>query len=167
MTLVGSPSVIFLDEPTTGLDPRSRRTMWDSIRALVAGGVTIFLTTQYLDEADELADQIAVLDHGRIVAQGTPDQLKQLIPGGHVQLEFATADMLELAAGVIDGATREAGRPILRVPNEGSVASLRGLLAELDARQIEVERLSMHTPDLDDVFFAVTGHPTNDEAAAL
>ena len=89
MTLVGSPSVIFLDEPTTGLDPRSRRTMWDSIRALVAAGVTIFLTTQYLDEADELADQIAVLDHGRIVATGSSGQLKQLVPGGHVQLEFA------------------------------------------------------------------------------
>ena len=164
MTLVGSPSVIFLDEPTTGLDPRSRRTMWDSIRELVAGGVTIFLTTQYLDEADELADQIAVLNHGRIVAQGSPDQLKQLIPGGHVQLEFAAAGTLELAARIFTGATREDGRPILRVPSDGSVSSLRALLAELDAREIEVERLSMHSPDLDDVFFAVTGHPTTEEA---
>ena len=91
MTLVGSPKVIFLDEPTTGLDPRSRRTMWDSIRDLVASGVTIFLTTQYLDEADELADQIAVLDRGRIVAQGSAEELKRRIPGGHVQLEFTTA----------------------------------------------------------------------------
>jgi ABC-2 type transport system ATP-binding protein len=166
MTLVGSPSVIFLDEPTTGLDPRSRRTMWDSIRALVASGVTIFLTTQYLDEADELADQIAVLDHGRIVAEGSADQLKQRIPGGHVQLEFADAEALELASGFLEGATGEGGRLVLRVPNDGSVSSLRRLLAELDERQIEVERLSMHTPDLDDVFFAVTGHQTTEEAAA-
>jgi ABC-2 type transport system ATP-binding protein len=167
MTLVGSPSVIFLDEPTTGLDPRSRRTMWDSIRALVASGVTIFLTTQYLDEADQLADQIAVLDHGRIVADGSADQLKQRIPGGHVQLEFADAESLELASGFLEGAIGEGGRLVLRVPNDGSVSSLRRLLAELDERQIEVERLSMHTPDLDDVFFAVTGHPTTEEAAAL
>jgi ABC-2 type transport system ATP-binding protein len=166
MTLVGAPSVIFLDEPTTGLDPRSRRTMWDSIRALVASGVTIFLTTQYLDEADELADQIAVLDHGRIVAQGSADQLKQRIPGGHVQLEFANPETLELASALLGDATSEEGRLVLRVPNDGSVAALRHLLAELDERHIEVERLSMHTPDLDDVFFAVTGHSTTPEEAA-
>jgi ABC-2 type transport system ATP-binding protein len=166
MTLVGSPSVIFLDEPTTGLDPRSRRTMWESIRALVAGGVTIFLTTQYLDEADELADQIAVLDHGRIVAQGSAEELKQRIPGGHVQLEFADSEALELASGVLDGAAGEDGKLVLRVPNDGSVSALRELLAQLDERQIEVQRLSMHTPDLDDVFFAVTGHPTPQEEVA-
>ncbi|HWD70468.1 MAG TPA: ATP-binding cassette domain-containing protein [Solirubrobacteraceae bacterium] len=165
MTLVGSPSVIFLDEPTTGLDPRSRRTMWDSIRELVAGGVTIFLTTQYLDEADELADQIAVLDHGRIVARGSADELKQRIPGGHVQLEFSTPEALELADEILEGASGEEGKLLLRVPNDGSVASLRRLLAELDERDIEVRRLSMQTPDLDDVFFAVTGHPSIEEAA--
>jgi ABC-2 type transport system ATP-binding protein len=164
MTLVGSPRVIFLDEPTTGLDPRSRRTMWDSIRALVAGGVTIFLTTQYLDEADELADRIAVLDRGRIVAEGSADELKQRIPGGHVQLEFATPQALDLAAGLLDGAAREDGRLVLRVPNDGSMGALRRLLADLDDADIAVERLSMHTPDLDDVFFAVTGHATTEEA---
>ena len=163
MTLVGSPSVIFLDEPTTGLDPRSRRTMWDSIRELVAGGVTIFLTTQYLDEADELADQIAVLDRGRIVAQGSADQLKQRIPGGHVQLEFATLAALELASGILAGASGEDGKLVLRVPNDGSVSALRRLLAELEECHVEVERLSMHTPDLDDVFFAVTGHQSTQE----
>ncbi len=163
MTLVGSPKVIFLDEPTTGLDPRSRQTMWDSIRDLVASGVTIFLTTQYLDEADELADQIGVLDRGRIVAQGSAEELKRRIPGGHVQLEFTTAEALDLASEILDGAARDEGKLILRVPNDGSVSSLRGLLAELDDARVEVERLSMHTPDLDDVFFSVTGHPTTEE----
>ncbi|WP_189854013.1 ATP-binding cassette domain-containing protein, partial [Streptomyces omiyaensis] len=92
MTLVGSPRVIFLDEPTTGLDPRSRHTMWQIIRALVADGVTVFLTTQYLEEADQLADRIAVLHHGRIAAEGTADQLKRRIPGGHVRLRFTHPD---------------------------------------------------------------------------
>ena len=113
MTLVGSPQVIFLDEPTTGLDPRSRHTMWESIRGLVASGVTIFLTTQYLDEADGLADQIAVLDHGRIVAEGTPDELKRRVPGGHVRLEFAAPQTLQAAADLLDGSSRhkEEARP--------------------------------------------------------
>src|SRR6266566_3872198 len=98
MTLMGDPRVIFLDEPTTGLDPRSRHTMWQIIRDLVAGGVTILLTTQYLDEADQLADRIAVLDRGRLVAQGTPDELKRRIPGGHIRLQFADASELDSAA---------------------------------------------------------------------
>ncbi|MDE3132974.1 MAG: ATP-binding cassette domain-containing protein [Acidobacteriota bacterium] len=168
MTLVGSPRIIFLDEPTTGLDPRSRRTMWASIRALVASGITIFLTTQYLDEADQLADQIAVLDHGRVVAHGTAAELKRRLPGGHVALEFETRAALELAAGVVDGAAADADadKLILRVPHDGRVSSLRELLTELDDAQIEIAQLSIHSPDLDDVFFAVTGHPTTDDAAA-
>jgi len=108
MTLVGDPAVIFLDEPTTGLDPRSRRTMWQIIRELVTDGVTIFLTTQYLDEADELADRVAVLDHGRIVAAGTPAELKRRIPGGHIQLQFAQPDALYAATAMIPGATEPA-----------------------------------------------------------
>jgi ABC-2 type transport system ATP-binding protein len=160
MTLVGAPRVIFLDEPTTGLDPRSRRTMWEAIRELVAGGVTIFLTTQYLDEADHLADRIAVLDHGRIVAEGRSDELKRRIGGGHVRLEFATAAALSDAAGVLDHAAVDQERLSLQVPGDGSVAALRELLEQLDDPHIEVEQLSLHTPDLDDVFFAVTGHPT-------
>lgn len=159
MTLVGSPSVIFLDEPTAGLDPRSRRTMWEIIRELVADGVTIFLTTQYLDEADHLADRIAVLDRGRIVAEGTPDELKRRLPGGHVQLEFAGVEALQAAARLL-GTTLSADdeRLTLLVSNEGDVGSLRQMLDELDDARIEVERLSIHTPDLDDVFFAMTGH---------
>jgi ABC-2 type transport system ATP-binding protein len=164
MTLVGSPRVIFLDEPTTGLDPRSRHTMWDSIRNLVADGVTIFLTTQYLDEADHLADRIAVLDHGRIVAEGTAEELKRRIPGGHVELRFADLDALQAAANLLEAADDE-DTLSLQVPGDGSVASLRRLLEQLDDAGIEVKHLSIHTPDLDDVFFAVTGHPTRETAA--
>jgi ABC-2 type transport system ATP-binding protein len=165
MTLIGSPRVIFLDEPTTGLDPRSRRTMWDSIRDLVASGVTIFLTTQYLDEADHLADRIAVLDRGRIVAEGTAEQLKRRIPGSHVQLEFAAPAALRAAGGLLDAASSDEEKLVLQVPSDGSVASLRRLLEQLDDARIEVAHLAIHTPDLDDVFFAVTGHPT--ETAAV
>jgi ABC-2 type transport system ATP-binding protein len=165
MTLVGNPSVIFLDEPTTGLDPRSRRTMWQIIRELVADGVTILLTTQYLDEADQLADYVAVLDHGRVVAEGTPAELKRRIPGGHIQLQFAEPGGLRAAAGMIPNATWDDDQLIMQVPGDGSIASLRRVLNELDDARIDVEQLSIHTPDLDDVFFAVTGHATIEPTA--
>jgi ABC-2 type transport system ATP-binding protein len=159
MTPVGSPRVIFLDEPTTGLDPAGRREMWDGIRALAADGVTIFLTTQYLDEADELADQIAVLDHGRIVAEGTSEELKRRVPGGHVRLQVATVSAVRAAAELFDGAVCHDDDLQILVPSDGTVASLRRLLGMLDHAGIEVEDLSIHAPNLDDVFFAVTGHP--------
>jgi ABC-2 type transport system ATP-binding protein len=164
MTLVGNPAVIFLDEPTTGLDPRSRRTMWQIIRELATGGVTIFLTTQYLEEADQLADRIAVLDHGRIVAEGTPAELKSRITGGHVKLHFAESRALRSAAGIIPNATLDENQLVLQVPGDGSVASLRRMLNALDDSDIDVEHLSIHAPDLDDVFFAVTGHATTEPA---
>jgi ABC-2 type transport system ATP-binding protein len=164
MTLVGNPSVIFLDEPTTGLDPRSRRTMWQIIRELATDGVTILLTTQYLDEADELADYVAVLDHGRIVAEGTPAELKRRIPGGHVQLQFAKLAALREAAGLIPDAAPDDDQLILQVPGSSSVASLRRVLNELHDARIDVENLSVHSPDLDDVFFAVTGHATTESS---
>jgi ABC-2 type transport system ATP-binding protein len=165
MTLVGSPRVIFLDEPTTGLDPGSRRHMWDSIRELVAGGVTILLTTQYLDEADELADRIAVLDRGRIVAEGTSDQLKRRIPGGHVRLALSTSSALQAAAMLLDGASCDEDELQVQVPTDGTVASLRRLLGMLDDAGIEVDDLSIHRPNLDDVFFAVTGQPSEEALA--
>jgi ABC-2 type transport system ATP-binding protein len=162
MTLVGSPQIIFLDEPTTGLDPRSRRTMWEIVRELVAEGTTIFLTTQYLEEADQLADQIAVLDGGRIVAQGTSEELKRQIPGTHVRLKFATVAELDSAARVLAGGTRDETELSLRVPSDGTSRSLRALLDRLDEHSIDSEEFSVHTPDLDDVFLALTGHAAAD-----
>ena len=161
MTLVGDPRLIFLDEPTTGLDPRSRHTMWQIIRELAAGGVTIFLTTQQLDEADELADRIAVLDHGRIVVEGTAAELKRRIPGGHVQLQFTDPTQLESAGRVFAGATRDDTALTLQVPGDGDLKSLRAMIDQLDRASIDVDKLSIHTPDLDDVFFAFTGHATD------
>jgi ABC-2 type transport system ATP-binding protein len=165
MTLVGNPKVIFLDEPTTGLDPSSRRMMWDSIRQLVAGGVSILLTTQYLDEADELADHIAVLDRGRIVAEGTADELKRRVAGGHVRLQVPTTRSLHAAAALLDGASCDEDKLEIQVPTDGTVTALRHLLGVLDEADIEVDQLSIHTPDLDDVFFAVTGRPTEEVLA--
>ncbi|MDH6676316.1 ABC-2 type transport system ATP-binding protein [Rhodococcus sp. LBL1] len=165
MTLVGRPRIIFLDEPTTGLDPRSRRTMWDIVRDLVADGVTIFLTTQYLEEADQLADRIAVLDGGRVVAEGTPADLKRLVPGGHVQLSFADPRELATAAASLGVVPRDDDALTLDVPGDGSVPSLRSILDRLDADAIEVTNLSIHTPDLDDVFLALTeGSATRKDA---
>ncbi|QWF78604.1 ATP-binding cassette domain-containing protein [Amycolatopsis sp. CA-230715] len=164
MTLVGDPEVIFLDEPTTGLDPRARLRMWEIVRGLVAHGVTIFLTTQYLDEADELADRIAVLNAGRVVAEGTAEELKRRIPGGHVELRFADAREFDAAARVLANASGDEDALTLRVPSDGDVHSLRTLLTRLDDERVAVEALNLHTPDLDDVFLALTGNPTHEKA---
>ena len=165
MTLVGNPQIIFLDEPTTGLDPRSRRTMWGIIRQLVADGVTIFLTTQYLDEADQLADRIAVLDQGHLVAQGTPSELKRQVPGSHVRFRFTDVADLDAAARVLTGSRRDDEDLTLRVPSDGRAKSLRALLAQLDEQSIDVEEFSAQTPDLDDVFLALTGRTSTKENA--
>ncbi|ANS68730.1 ABC transporter ATP-binding protein [Streptomyces lincolnensis] len=163
MTLVGSPEVIFLDEPTTGLDPRARHNMWQIIRELVADGVTVFLTTQYLEEADQLADRIAVLNGGRIVAEGTADELKRLVPGGHVRLRFLDPAELARAAALLDVGLRDDEALTLQVPGDGSVPTLRALLDVLDSHAVDVDSLTVHTPDLDDVFFAVTGRPEHEK----
>ncbi|NEW43553.1 ATP-binding cassette domain-containing protein [Nocardia cyriacigeorgica] len=160
MTLVGKPQIIFLDEPTTGLDPRSRRTMWSIVSDLVADGVTIFLTTQYLEEADQLADRIAVLDQGRVVADGTPDELKRRIPGTHIRLRFGDAAQLDAAARLFAESTPDAEALTLRVPGDGGTKSLRALLDRLDEYSLSAEEFSVHTPDLDDVFLALTGQTT-------
>jgi ABC-2 type transport system ATP-binding protein len=170
MGLVGDPRVIFLDEPTTGLDPRSRRTMWQIIRDLVASGVTIFLTTQYLDEADQLANRIALLDQGKLVAEGTPDELKRRIPGGHISLRFADASGLDAAIHLLGAGPRDDNELTLQVPTDGSVQALKETLDRLDRAAIVVDDVSVHTADLDDVFFALTGHsdtPTITQEGAL
>ncbi|GLW68874.1 daunorubicin resistance protein DrrA family ABC transporter ATP-binding protein [Kitasatospora phosalacinea] len=159
MTLVGNPRIIFLDEPTTGLDPRSRHTMWQVIRQLVADGTTVFLTTQYLEEADELADRIAVLHGGTIAAEGTAAELKRLVPGGHVRLRFTDPATHRTAAAALPEAARDDDALTLDVPSDGSQRALRSVLDRLDATGVEADELTVHTPDLDDVFFALTGAP--------
>jgi ABC-2 type transport system ATP-binding protein len=162
MGLMGEPRVVFLDEPTTGLDPRARRIMWQIIRELAAQGVTIFLTTQYLEEADQLADRIAVLDNGKLAAEGTGDELKRLIPGGHVRLRFAGQAEFESAARLLVNAVRDESSLALQVPSDGGVRSLLALLDRMDTASIDVDGLSLRTPDLEDVFLALTGHVTEE-----
>jgi ABC-2 type transport system ATP-binding protein len=157
MTLIGDPHIIFLDEPTTGLDPRSRRAMWQIVRDLVHDKVTVLLTTQNLDEADQLADRIAVVDHGRIVAEGTPDELKRQIPGGHARLYFRDLDAVRRASELLDRTASDNDPLVLTVPTDDTPQSVRSLLDRLDRDGLGVARLTVHTPDLDDVFFTLTG----------
>jgi ABC-2 type transport system ATP-binding protein len=168
-SLMGDPSVLFLDEPTTGLDPYGRLAMWDVIRHLAAQGTTILLTTQYLDEADELADNIIVIERGQVIAQGTSDELKDRV-GGDV-LEFTVVDRdlvagaVEAVAGLTDAEPRvdaESRRIALQVGNRGSQA-LVDAVRRLDAAGIETSGLALHRPSLDDVFLAVTGHAAESE----
>ncbi|HEX5950575.1 MAG TPA: ATP-binding cassette domain-containing protein [Actinomycetota bacterium] len=166
MTLMTDPRIVFLDEPTTGLDPRSRRTLWRTIRELVDEGVTILLTTHYLEEADRLADRVAVLDRGHLVVEGTPDELKRLVRGGHVRLRFADPRALDAAARTLPGSIRDDEALALQIPSDGEVVSLRAMLDRLDAASVDVERLEVHTPDLDDVFLALTGHAEQGGEAA-
>ena len=163
MTLVGDPRIIFLDEPTTGLDPRSRRTMWQIIRDLAASGVTLLLTTQYLDEADQLADRIAVLDRGHLVAEGTPGELKRRIPGGHIELRFRDLPSLADAARTLGEASADDEGLVLRIPADGTPQSVKDVLDQLGQQVISADQITVHTPDLDDVFFALTGSPQSEQ----
>ena len=158
MTLVGDPRIIFLDEPTTGLDPRSRRVMWDIVRELVADGVTILLTTQYLEEADRLASRIALLDGGRVVAQGTPAELKRLVPGGSVRLEFGDELALDRAATTLgDRVARRAGARARGAQATAASTRCGRCSTGSTPRPIEVGGLSVRSADLDDVFLSLTG----------
>jgi len=149
MSLVSEPAVVVLDEPTTGLDPRSRRDVWDAVSELARGGATVLLTTQYLEEADVLADRIAVIDHGRVVAEGSSDELKARFGSETVELFFADVESLEAAR--VDGIA-EPERLCLRVPSDGSAEGVRRLLDEVDG----VQRIALHRPSLDDVFLSLT-----------
>jgi ABC-2 type transport system ATP-binding protein len=163
MTLIARPRLVFLDEPTAGLDPRSRRELWAIVREQVAEGVTVLLTTQYLDEADRLADRIGVLDDGRLVAEGTAAELKRRVPGGRVSVQFTDAVALAAAAAARPDATTDADTLTLQVPSDGSVAGLRRVLDGLDDQG--VAGLTVESADLDDVFLTLTGHPTAAPAA--
>jgi ABC-2 type transport system ATP-binding protein len=158
MTLMGRPRVIFLDEPTTGLDPRSRRDLWAIVRDLVANRTTIFLTTQYLEEADALAGQVALLDRGRIIAEGTPAQLKQRVSGGHLQVVFSSRPALEAATVLFAGSEADEEALTLKIPGDGGLAWTRDILTQL--KDDDVESFNLRTPDLDDVFLALTGAQT-------
>jgi ABC-2 type transport system ATP-binding protein len=154
MSLVGDASILFFDEPTTGLDPKGRTDMWQTVRQLVEHGTTILLTTQYLDEADRLADQIAILHDGRIVAAGTPAELKATVPAGLVELEFGAEEQLSAAQRAL-GEQHQVGRvdSKLVVATTGSVAEMADLFIQLESRGIEPTGFSRQLPTLDDVFF--------------
>lgn len=160
MSLVGTPSVIFLDEPTTGLDPQSRMAMWKIIRELADGGTTVFLTTQYLEEAEQLADQIAILNEGTIVADGTVAELKQLLPNGHLELRFAELDeakQAEFALAAYTPVLDEAAQ-IVTVTMDGTVKQMMAILGELEGANIPVLEFSQKSPTLEDVFLKIVEH---------
>ncbi|MGP3976897.1 ATP-binding cassette domain-containing protein [Streptomyces sp. 8N114] len=156
--LVGDPEVVFLDEPTTGLDPRSRRTMWETVGSLTQAGVTVFLTTQYLEEADQLADQVAVLDGGRVIAQGTPEELKKTVTAQRLDLTMAGHAAYAELAGRLGGRVLHQAREelVLGVATDGSAAHVRALLDELDPTREHVARFALHSATLDDVFLELT-----------
>jgi ABC-2 type transport system ATP-binding protein len=162
-SLVGSPEVMFLDEPSTGLDPRSRRALWQAISDMAGSGVTVLLTTQYLEEADRLADEVAVLDHGRIVAQGTPDALKQRVAGRRLLLKLADDRGFRAVSEILGERATEHDCPelTLAVPTDGDAAQVRALLDEIDPDRVNVESFTFQSATLDDVFLALTGHPTD------
>lgn len=165
MSLIAAPPVIFLDEPTTGLDPRSRLTMWETIKRLASNGTTILLTTQYMEEADFLADNIVVIDGGKVIAEGTADQLKNKIGNERIELTFRGENEAKKAAKALGEASEisDEQRNTISISNDGGVKKLKNLLEKLEANKIKVEGLSLHKPTLDDVFLTLTGHAATQE----
>lgn len=159
MSLVLDPAIVFLDEPTTGVDPRGRAVMWDIVRGLAARGITIFLTTQMLEEADQLASRIAVIDGGTIVADGTPAELKRRVGTGYLLLELPTPGALTTASRLLSASTADPEALTLRVGGAADADSIRDTLIRLNDAQVPISNLRIVTPDLDDVFFALTGTP--------
>jgi ABC-2 type transport system ATP-binding protein len=159
ISLIATPPIIFLDEPTTGLDPRSRLAMWEVIRGLMRSGATILLTTQYLEEADQLADKIAVIDNGMVIAEGTADELKQKVGNDRLELVIADSADFEKADKVVKGEAKQsnAKRRTISISTNGGIKELKEVLADLEKADVEVESLSLHKPTLDDVFLRLTG----------
>lgn len=165
ISLIATPPIIFLDEPTTGLDPRSRLAMWEVIRNLMDSGATILLTTQYLEEADQLADKIAVIDHGKVIAEGTSDTLKQKVGNDRLELTIAAKSNFAQAVSLVSGENKQTDekRRTISIATGGGVKALSALLTSLEKAGIEVETLSLHKPTLDDVFLQLTGHEASEE----
>lgn len=165
MSLIASPPVIFLDEPTTGLDPRSRQTMWDIVKQLAKSGTTILLTTQYMEEADQLADQIVVIDDGKVIAEGTPDELKGRVGSDRLEITISKKSNFETAKSAIQGKSLKAdeSRRVLSVASKGGVKKLKEILQNLESANVEVDSVSLHRPTLDDVFLTLTGHAATKE----
>jgi ABC-2 type transport system ATP-binding protein len=157
ISMIERPALLFLDEPTTGLDPRSREQLWATVRGLTDDGVTILLTTQYLEEADALADQIALMDHGRIVAEGTADELKSSIGSEVVQLQFTDPAAYDVALGLLDPMAADLRLRTIELATDGSAAQLYSALGRLEAAGAPALKVSIHRPSLDDVFFSLTG----------
>jgi ABC-2 type transport system ATP-binding protein len=164
-SLIAASPVLFFDEPTTGLDPRSRLKVWEIIDKLTKEGATILLTTQYLDEADQLADRIAVLDNGVIIAEGTPDELKRKVGDERIEFEFTSAACLEKAKKIVKGESLQVNeeKQALSIANEKGVDMLKSYLSEFEKEDIELAGLSLHKPTLDDVFLELTGHGLKQE----
>ena len=162
MSLVLDPAIVFLDEPTTGVDPRGRAVMWNIVRGLAERGITIFLTSQYLEEADHLASRVAVLDRGTIIADGAPSELKRRVGTGHLVLDLATPTALATASRVLPGAIADTDALTLRVDGNTDADSIRNTLVRLNDAQAPISNLRIVTPDLDDVFFALTGTRTEE-----
>jgi ABC-2 type transport system ATP-binding protein len=165
MSLIASPPILFLDEPTTGLDPRSRLTMWEIIKELAATDVTILLTTQYMEEADNLADRIIVIDRGKVIAEGTPSELKAKVGSDHLEFIISESSNFDNAAKVLnqDGIRIEAKERSISLPTKNGAKDLKQALSRLEEAGVEVESLSLHRPTLDDVFLTITGHGVEEE----
>jgi ABC-2 type transport system ATP-binding protein len=165
MSLIASPPIIILDEPTTGLDPRSRLAMWDMINKLVAGGTTILLTTQYMDEADQLADNIVVIDNGKVIAEGTPSQLKAKVGADRLELTISDNSDFTAATKAVKGAKANIERRVLSLTTKGGVKELKTVLNDLEAAGVVVESVELRRPTLDDVFLTLTGHAASSKPA--